>query len=276
MSRKTGLLIYQPEDLKRNRWFAESLCSYAEPEGISLRLCLCDEAIEAAKTADFAVNRSRDKKISSFCEDSLRMRVYNSARVTAITNDKWQTAQFLSANDIPIAKTERITQRGQFPQMPFPLVAKPLDGHGGAGVTWIANEAEYLQYAGDLPFLVQEPMQTGWDMRVYILRNRVYAAVLRTSETDFRSNFSLGGHAETVQPDREALRLVDSICRILPLDFAGIDLLRRPDGQYVIGEIEDAVGCRMLYQLTDRDPARDFIRMIAQEQHQSRGNHHAS
>ena len=52
---------------------------------------------------------------------------------------------------------------------------------------------------------------------------------------------------------------------MLPLDFAGIDLLRHPAGGYVIGEIEDAVGCRMLYQCGGCDPARDFIRMIAAE-----------
>ncbi len=266
MSKKTGLLVYQPEDLKRNRWFANTLCSCAESEGISLRLCLCERAMQAAAQADFVINRSRDKKLSRFCEDSLGLRVYNSSRVTAVTNDKWETAQLLAAHGIPIAQTQRITAHEQLPEMPFPLVAKPVDGHGGAGVTWLADVDAYRNFTADAPFLVQEPMQIGWDMRVYILNNEIYAAMLRTSDTDFRSNFSLGGNAAPVQPDAAAAALIRKVCAVLPLDFAGIDLLRHPAGGYVVGEIEDAVGCRMLYQQTALDPARDFIRMIAQDQ----------
>ena len=115
------------------------------------------------------------------------------------------------------------------------------------------------------PFLLQKPVRTGWDMRIYVLGGEIYSAILRTSDTDFRSNFSLGGKVQAVQPDAEAAALVRRITAILPLDFAGVDLLRAPDGSYVLGEIEDAVGCRMLYQETALDPARDLIRYVCRK-----------
>jgi len=141
------------------------------------------------------------------------------------------------------------------------MVAKPLDGHGGADVIWAENAGALRGLS--VPYLVQQPMQTGWDMRVYILGNRIYRAVLRTSDTDFRSNFSLGGHASLVEPDADAQALVSRVTAVLPIDFAGIDLLRNRAGEYVIGEIEDAVGCRMLYDLTDLDAAKDYMHYIA-------------
>ena len=263
MSRAAGLLVYQEEDLRRNRWFAETLCRYAESECMTLRLCLADAAYSAAEHADFVINRSRDHVLSEYCEKERGIRVFNGSKVTAITNDKYVTDRFLRGHGLPTAETQLITEDGQLPGMPFPLVAKPPDGHGGAGVRWAKDPADLSGVP--LPYLVQEPMQTGWDLRVYVLGNRIYRAVLRTSDADFRSNFSLGGHAALFEPDAEIRSLVSDVLTILPMDLAGIDFLRRRDGRYVIGEIEDAVGCRMLYQLTQLDPAWDYIRYIAAE-----------
>ena len=240
---------------------------------MSLRLCIAQETKLpeiSAMHPDFAVNRSRDEKFSRYCEDSLGIRVYNSAEVTAVTNDKWKTHVFLRAHGLPTADTTVVRMRTEPCAMPLPLVAKPLDGHGGAGVEWVADGTalDAVLREKPLPFLLQQPMQTGWDMRIYMLGGRIYRAMLRTSDS-LRSNFSLGGKAEAVTPDAEAVALTDAVQRVLPLDFAGIDLLRHPDGHYVIGEIEDAVGSRMLYQSGGCDPARDYIRLIAQTE---RGN----
>ena len=265
MSVRRGLLVYQSEDLRRNRWFAETLCRYAEPEGLSLRLCLSENAFSEAKSADFVINRSRNHFLSEYCEETLGIPVFNSGAVTRITNDKYRTHCFLRAAGLPTAGTWLVSEGEPLPVLPLPLVAKPADGHGGQGVTWLADEAALLRYAAKAkrPFLLQEPMVTGWDLRLYVLNGECYAAVLRTSAADFRSNFSLGGNAAVITPDREAKALLHRVQQILPLDFAGVDLLRHPDGGYVIGEIEDAVGCRMLYALTDKDPARDYIRTVA-------------
>ena len=265
MNRKNGILLYTPEDAVRNRWFIEQLCHYAEPEGMSLRLCLSDsgEPDEIfSEDSAFLINRSRLAAYSQ-AADRRNLPCFNSTAVTAITNDKYQTYLYLHGkHGIPMAATHQI-RRGSLPEnQRYPLVAKPADGHGGASVTWIRNENELLQYSNADPFLIQEPVVTGWDVRIYILGGEIYSAVLRTSDSDFRSNFSLGGKAQIITPDAEMRALVDRVQQILPLDFAGVDLLRHPEGGYLLGEIEDAVGCRMLYQLTALDPAKDFIRYL--------------
>lgn len=276
MYMKNGLLLYTSADAQRNRWFIEQLCRHAEPERLSLRLCLTDdpETQRLVHTeGDFLINRSREAIHSSFAQIARHIPCFNSAEVTGLTNEKYMTYCFLHGeHGIPMAETWQLRKDLPLPDLQFPLVAKPADGHGGADVAWIENADELAKYQADYkaahpeptyPLLVQKPVVTGWDVRIYVLGGVIYAAVLRTSDCDFRSNFSLGGHAEVITPDAEMKALVQRVQNVLPLDFAGVDLLRHPDGGYLVGEIEDAVGCRMLYQLTDKDPARDFIRYIA-------------
>ena len=278
MSGTQGLLLYTPADAERNRWFITQLCQYAESEGLSLRLCLVESGnpfipFRQHPDTGFLINRSRFGTVSEYAERSLHIPCFNSAYVTGITNYKYLTyLEMHCDHGIPMAKTQLINREKPLPELPYPLVAKPEDGHGGEGVALIRNEAELLRYRADFdaahpeptyPFLVQEPVVFGWDVRVYVLFGEIYAAVLRTSETDIRSNFSLGGHAEVIEPDADMRALVQQVLAVMPLDFAGVDILRRADGSYLLGEIEDAVGCRMLYQLTDKDPAKDFIAGVA-------------
>lgn len=270
MSRKHGLLIYTAADAERNKWFIAQLCHHAESEGLSLRLCLSDEAAPEqiiTPDIDFVINRSRLGRYS-ICAQNRQIPCFNSADVTCTTNDKYQTyLKFCGQHGIPMADTWYIRKNDPLPVKSVPLIAKPADGHGGSGVVLLQNTASLKQYTetAPRPYLLQAPMKSGWDMRIYILGGEIYSAVLRTSETDFRSNFSLGGRAEIAEPDNDMRTLVQQIQNIMPLDFAGIDFLRHPDGGYVLGEIEDAVGCRMLYQLTDKDPAWDFIRYICDQ-----------
>ncbi|MCQ2417312.1 MAG: ATP-grasp domain-containing protein [Oscillospiraceae bacterium] len=265
---KNGLLIYTSEDAGRNEWFIAQLCKEAKSEGISLRLSLCDgQTPEQLMQShpDFIINRSRLASFSCYAEQQLRVPCFNTAQVTEITNDKYKTyCHFGQKHVIPMAKTQWIHQLEETVPA-LPLIAKPADGHGGQGVQLIHSIEELNAYAVHSPkqFLLQEPMQFGWDVRVYILGNAVYAAVLRTSETDIRSNYSLGGQVQLFTVSEEMCALIQQILDIMPLDFAGIDFLRHPDGHLVLGEIEDAVGSRMLYQLTDKKPVQDYIRYIS-------------
>ncbi|MCQ2434831.1 MAG: ATP-grasp domain-containing protein [Oscillospiraceae bacterium] len=265
MTEKQGWLVYHPIDIPRNQWFIAELMKNAQLHGISMKL-LSSQEIPPAECPALLVNRSRDASWSRRC--SLHgARVMNSTAVTEITNNKFSTFQFLHGeHGIPMAETVLYTaEDAEIPSIPMPFVAKPLDGHGGEGVAWIEDPEQFETYkkTHQLPFLLQEPMATGWDVRVYVLGGEIYKAVLRTSDRDFRSNFSLGGDVSLYTPDVPMRELVRKVNQVLPLDFAGVDFLRHPNGGYVVGEIEDAVGCRMLYSLTDCDPAADFMRLAA-------------
>lgn len=263
-----GFLLYQAEDLRKNHWFAEQLRDAVQSHGLTLTVAAV-EAFSTAISADFIINRSRNADISKqYARKGVRC--FNSARITDITNDKWKTHCFLQRQGLPVAQTTLCTHQTPPPEA-YPVVCKPLDGHGGAGVQFVRSDVEYLAAKAALPesFLVQQPMMLGWDTRVYVLGGKPYAAMLRTSHGGFRSNFSLGGKAESVTLDDIQCEIVEKVATLLQPDFVGVDLLRHPDGGHVIGEIEDAVGCRMLYQHTDLDPVQDFAAYIAAELLQS-------
>ncbi len=257
-----GLLIYQPEDLRRNQWFAQELCKESAQYGLELLTVTAGQLLPAF-VPDVVVNRSRDSAVSRRYE-AMGVRCCNNAAVTEITNDKWLTHRFLQEHGLPVAQT-RLCDRGTPPPDAYPVICKPVDGHGGTGVQLVRSAEEYHTAKASLPqrFLVQQPMVFGWDMRIYMLGGKVYAAMLRTSQTDFRSNFSLGGEAKPVSLTAELRQAAEQIAALLSADFVGIDLLRHPEGGYVIGEIEDAVGCRMLYRYTDLQPVRDLAAYLA-------------
>jgi carbamoyl-phosphate synthase large subunit len=72
--------------------------------------------------------------------------VVASSEVVAIANDKWLTAEFLRKNNFPYAKSALTTDKAGIAllqqNVPFPLLAKPVDGARSKGVVIIRNCAE--------------------------------------------------------------------------------------------------------------------------------------
>ena len=104
--------------------------------------------------------------------------------------------------------------------------------------------------------------ETGKDMRVYVLGGKLLAAVLRSSDNDFRSNFSLGGDVQAVAVPRSIRRMVKRLAKKVRLEFVGVDFIRH-EGKWILNEIEDVVGSRMLYKTTGIDVARVYLAQIA-------------
>jgi glutathione synthase/RimK-type ligase-like ATP-grasp enzyme len=94
-----------------------------------------------------------------------------------------------------------------------------------------------------------------------MLGGEILSAAKRTSTSDFRSNFSLGGKAEIVSVPDEVKDVLRTVNTHLGCDFVGVDFIRH-DGRWILNEIEDMVGTRMLYSLTDIDAAKEYVEYI--------------
>ena len=96
---------------------------------------------------------------------------------------------------------------------------KTTDGHGGAEVFWIADEEEYQKRRVQLTnraYILQQPSDTlGKDMRIYAIGGQIVGAVLRSSTSDFRSNFSLGGCVEKATVTKEQRAIVKTLYQAL-------------------------------------------------------------
>lgn len=242
-----GYLFYDQKDIQRNQQFIHWLIESSHQYGLKLELHTQEDYLNL-KTPDFIINRSRFFQIT----DHFQTISFNSARVTKIANDKYLTYLTFKEHVKML-----YTSKDPF----FPSVVKTVDGHGGNQVFLAKDHTFTLE--GNL--IYQEINKVlGKDLRVYILDNKILTSVLRSNNQSFKSNYSLGGHIELYElsPDQE--KIVYKILEILPIHYGGIDFLFDENNDLILNEIEDPVGARMLYNLTDINVVDKYIKSISQ------------
>ena len=250
-------ILYDRADLEHNRFFAERLRENGGRLGMRTRVVTTDSM---DGVPDLVVSRARDWHISERLE-SLGAWVFNDSRTCRVCNDKLETYKLAESLGIPYL---RCSLPGEAPPPGPPWVVKSRPGHGGRQVGMARDTVELEALLADLgeDALVQEAAPVlGRDMRAYVLDGEVLACVMRSSDTDFRANFSLGGRAELCEPPGECLDVVEKIVRKLAPTFVGVDFTFG-DGCVYLNEVEDVVGTRMLYWLTDLDPARILMESV--------------
>ena len=259
-----GILVYTSADAEYNKWFIDHIIEEGRKCNLDIRLVLSDKEEVSDNDIDFAIVRNRDSKLCKRLEDS-NIRCFNSSYVVNIGNDKWEMYKDFNAAGIPVMYTQKT-------KLPYPFVMKPVNGHGGENVYLIKNADEYESVISNIPDdrqgdLIYQVIATekGRDIRVYVVGGTILTAMERIAvdtEKDFRSNYSLNGNAKEHALTDEELKLAAKVADHIKADFVGIDLIYN-NGRPVVNEIEDAVGTRMLYSLTDIDPVREFVAHIA-------------
>lgn len=168
------------------------------------------------------------------------------------------------------------------------IVIKSVNGHGGSEVALLpvtVSKGQNLEealleqngqdrqklltmletYRGKEVLLQEKIVSKSRDVRVYIVGNTIYQAVLRQGKEDFRSNFSLGGSVSAYSMNEEEKEWVNAFVKAFSkrtLGMAGIDFLIDEQERWIFNELEEMVGCRMLYQTTAKDIVKDYVRWI--------------
>ena len=204
--------------------------------------------------------------------------LYNNVRLAA---NRWFAARLVSAfsergtdarlvvadtaDDLPCDLPDIAVNRSADAGIAARLEERGVRLWNNAEITRICHDElkEAFSTIGQPTALLQEPASDlGKDLRVYVLGSEILIAMLRRSETGFRSNFCLGGTVERCDPiPPEVTRQVRRITDRFGFGLAGIDFIFN-HGRPVFNEIEDAVGTRMLYAYTDIDAAAvyaDFV-----------------
>lgn len=234
----TPILIYPSDEARRNEYVVNRLC-----DELGARLVTPDYDGDA----EYIINRTNDYKIAEKFEKR-GIRVFNPSSLSKIANDKQKCYDFMEQNGIEIMPT-----RVKNP----PFVKKPRDGHGGEGVVMCEGADDYDEnmvcqaLASDL----------GKDLRVWVIGGEIIASILRESDTDFRSNYCLGGNARVYKLSTDEENKVKKIIALLNGDYYGIDFVFN-NGKIVFNEIEDTVGARMIYDKTDIDILKIYIDYI--------------
>ena len=241
----TAFLVYEREGAMRNRDYIKLHKQYGHELGIDFRLVICDEEALPEKNPDFAIIRAMRPDITEALE-ARGVPCFNGSFVSRICNNKARTYEYLAANGVPVIPWFSARHDDTPPEIAsYPCVIKPARRD--------ITPDEY----------VIQPIATtlGRDMRVYILGGKPVAAVLRTSENDFRSNFSLGGKVEAATLSKDEEALIEKVCSLFDFALCGIDIMYH-NGIPVINEIEDVVGSRMLYKTHDIDILKLYLEYI--------------
>ncbi len=249
-------LIYDFKDISKNTWFINHLIECFKNHDITLTLITSKDYLNIEE-ALFVINRSRNLDITHYFE-SLGIKVYNNATVSLLGNNKYEAYEVVSNLGINVLPYS-------LDILPYPCVAKSFDGHGGSEVALLQNEQDRIDFIHNLqkPIVYQEVCpDCGVDVRVYIINNEIYACVKRESKTGFKSNYTLGGEASlyTLTPSQQAM--IEKILTLTHFDLVGIDFLLDHEGNFYFNEIEDVVGTRMLYAISDYDIVYDYVESI--------------
>lgn len=190
------------------------------------------------------------------------IRVLNQGHALLCAHDKLLTAAMLGRVALPHPRTLLLYPGTALPMDP-PFVLKPRFGSWGADVFRCRTRAEtehVLAEIGERRWfrrhgaIVQELLPPrGHDLRVIVARGRVVGAVRRLSPPgEWRTNISLGGTREPVDPSEDARRLALAAAEAIEADLVGVDLLP-VDGGLVVVELNGAVEFDAVYSLSGGD-----------------------
>lgn len=282
----TGYLIYNEFESKRNEWFINELIKYFQNYSIKL-LLLIEEKISFNQEDEpsffydnkyldnpsFVINRTNNYMLSSQFE-TLKIKVFNNSYVSKIANNKYLTYDVISSLNIKmldtklVKKDDILNKTYNFDSVDYRVVIKPIDEKGGKDVYLCNNKEELLINVAKInkeEFIIQKAASDlGKDLRVYILGNKIYKAMLRINKSGFISNFCLGNDAVVYELNNKEIEIVNKILSISNFDYVGIDFLF-DSGEIVFNEIEDSVGARMLYSKTNLNVAKDYTKYVIEQ-----------
>ena len=272
-----GYLIYNEFESNRNRWFIDKLISEFAEKKLKLVLIIeekliftiCDKPSffyvnKLLEKPDFVINRTNNYLIAMQFE-AMSVRVFNNSYVSQIANNKYLSYLKVSELNVKALNTKLYKKGHDLPNISNSVVIKPLDEKGGKDVYLCNDNDELSQNISKIDkdeLLIQKPASDlGKDLRVYILGNKIYKAMLRVNSNNFKSNFCLGNDAVTYELSNREIDVVENILSIASFDYVGIDFLF-DNGEIVFNEIEDSVGARMLYSKTKCNIAADFAKYV--------------
>lgn len=228
----SGILIYSKEEAKRNAFAVEKFKS-----NLGVNLVFEDE-VDFSSLPDFVINRTNNYITAEKFEQA-GVRVFNPSSLSYLANNKQRCYEFMAENGIEIMP---VNYTG------VPCVKKAVNGKGGTQVYWLDKKEK-----AEKGFVYQKPASDlGRDLRVWLLGGNIVCSVLRESNSDFRSNYCLGGKATVYDLSAEERALVYNIANKIEYDYIGIDFVFN-GGKIVFNEIEDSVGARMVYDKTNID-----------------------
>ncbi|MFL5811952.1 MAG: RimK family alpha-L-glutamate ligase [Bdellovibrionia bacterium] len=208
--------------------------------------------------------------------ETLGMYPVNSSWAIAESRNKMRCLQVLTEAGLLVPPTVLSRSRkGLEPAVRavkgLPVILKVLQGTQGVGVmllhTPIALGSVLDTLRGlDQDVIIQQFLAeaAGRDYRVFVVGNKVVAAMMRTApEGEFRSNIHRGGEGRLVKLSKEFEKAAIRATQVLGLEIAGVDLMDSSSGPMIL-EVNSSPGFEGIERATGLNIAGTIVRHIKQ------------
>ena len=204
---------------------------------------------------DFVLFWDKDIKLAKMLENEKHLVINNSAAIE-LCDDKSKTYICLYNNHIkqPVTIIAPLIFYGtvdidtsfidfSINKLGLPMIVKECFGSFGEQVYLVKDKDDLVRQIkkiGTKPFLLQEFVETsfGRDVRIEVIGNEVVASIYRVNKNDdFRANITNGAIAENYKPTDDQVAMALSACKVLNLDFAGVDILFGDNDEPILCEV---------------------------------------
>ncbi len=209
--------------------------------------------------------------------ESQGMLVVNPPRAIEVAVDKFLALVKLAAAGLRVPRTHVCQTVAQgleaFDELGGDAVLKPLFGSEGRGITRIVDRAfadcafRLLVERGEVLYLQQFVKHPGYDVRVLLIGDRALA-LRRRNANDWRTNLSLGGQAERIEPSPEMIDWARRAAESVGALMAGVDLVEDAEGRWYVLEVNAVPGWKASALALDVDVAKlvlDYLARLVRE-----------
>lgn len=200
--------------------------------------------------------------------------VLNPPRALEAAIDKYLACCRLKSAGLPVPPTVACENADDavaaFDELGGDVVVKPLFGSEGKGITRVTDADvafrvfKTLERVGSVLYLQRFVPHEGFDLRAFVLGDRVLAAMRRRHDSDWRTNVARGATAEPIELSAAETDLALGAARVIGAPIAGVDLLPGRDGRTYVLEVNAVPGWRALSKATGVAVAAAVIRFAAE------------
>ena len=232
---------------------------------------------------DFVLFWDKDVLLAKVLEQ-MGYAVYNSSFAIEACDNKAMTHLYLGKGKIPMPDTvfapmtyanigyNQLEFLGEVvEQLGLPVVVKECYGSFGQQVylceTMEQLETKVKELEGkDMVFQQFIAGAAGEDVRLQVVGDQVVAAMKRKAkEGDFRANITNGGSMQEFEPTEELCELAVRCCKLLRVDFAGVDLMQDANGQWLVCEVNSNAHFKNIFDCTGVNTADYIVSYLLQK-----------
>lgn len=197
-------------------------------------------------------------------------KVLNPPRALESAVDKFLASELLKSHGLDIPHTfccqDSDTAMEAFERFGKDIVVKPLFGAEGRGILRIEDEQlawrvfRAIEKIGGVIYLQPYIKHPGWDLRIFILGEKVLGGMKRTApQGAWMTNVAQGGKGEAYKLNSNLETIGIKASNAVGAEIAGVDLILDENGKWLVLEVNAVPGWKAFAPVTGIDIAREIL-----------------